>query len=125
MCWGHTSHWRCCALDWVSPQDGEILCQRNNAPLQDSGGLDGGGLWLLVGCQQGQRRAQSPSLLESEPGMVVGLGSTHNSLLSYSIHQDNLLFLIKNNWISARFMMKCSHNNLDYQSHINKHSSPP
>lgn len=95
VCWGHTSHWRCCAPDWVSPPDGEILCQKNTAPLQDSGGLDGGGLWLLMGCQQGQRRAQSPSLLESEPGMMVGLGSTHNSLLGYNIHQDNLLFLMK------------------------------
>lgn len=95
VCPGHTSHWRCCALspacgalDWVSPQDDGS--QRNTAALQDSGALDDGGLWLLMGCQQGQRKAQSPSLLESEPGMTVGLGSTHNSLLSRSIHQDNL-----------------------------------
>ena len=77
----------------MSPQDGEILCQRNTAPLQDSGALDGGGPGLLMGYQRGQRRAQSPSLLVSEPGMKVGLGSIHNSLLSHSIHQDNLCLL--------------------------------
>lgn len=43
-----------------------------------------------MGCRLGPLRAQSPDLLESEPGMMVGLGSIRNSLLGRSIHRDNL-----------------------------------
>lgn len=80
-------HW---APDWASSQGDGIVYQRSTAHLQDSGDRDGGGPWLLTGCQPGLWRAQSPGLLESVLGMMVGLGSTRNSLLSHSIHQDNL-----------------------------------
>lgn len=80
-------HW---APDLVSPRDDEIMYQRNTEPLRDSGAQDDGGLWLLVECQPGLWRAQSPGLLESVLAIMVGLESTHNSLLSHSIHQDIL-----------------------------------
>lgn len=73
---------------WVSLLDDER--QGSTAALQRGGVPDGGGPGLLKGYQQGSRWACNPGLLASEPGMMVALGSTHNSLLDHSSHQDNL-----------------------------------